>query len=169
MAIPERTEADRASGILRITVGTTAKKVPTLPISASATWIEGLGSALAGRAEALAKDQSVESLMGLGAFAHEALLDAIVAYDRTGALGGREWLTENADPEQLYIAFRQMAAVVFPFVRDVQAVLQILPGLLAAASKQPGEPSGSESSTNGPSPTGDLIPKASKTGSTPTS
>ena len=94
--------------------------------------------------------QSADSLLGFARFTQQAILDAVVAYDRSGALGGRDWLAEHADPAQLYIAFRQMAEVVFPFVADVRSLLALLPGLLAQADVG----SSSPSSTNGPSPTG---------------
>lgn len=155
-----RTPEDIAAGILRISIGGVEKRVPTLPIRASAEWQEALGAALGGFARSLAADQSADSLVGFLAFTQGALLDAVISYDRTGALGGREWLEENADPAQLYIAFRQMAEVVAPFVTDVRSLLGMLPGLLADVG------SASPNSTSGPSPTGDSTPAPSRSAST---
>jgi len=158
----QRTPEDILAGVLRINVGGIEKRVPTLPMNASAEWQEALGAGLGGFARNLSSDQSAESLMGFARFTQEAILDAVAAYDRTGALGGRDWLAEHADPAQLYIAFRQMAEVVFPFVADVRSLLAMLPGLLAQADVG----SSSPSSTNGPSPTGASIPERSKSAST---
>lgn len=163
--IPERTLEDRASGILRITVGGQTKRLPTLPMRATAEWQESLGERFTAFTKQLAADQSAQSLAGFATFTHEAILDAVVAYDRTGALGGREWLADNADPEQLYVAFRQMAEVAFPFVKDVQGLLALLPGLVAQQVAE----SASPSSTNGHSPSGVSIPSASKSDSTQSS
>jgi hypothetical protein len=146
----QRTPEDILAGVLRINVGGIEKRVPTLPMKASAEWQEALGAGLGEFARNLSADQSADSLMGFARFTQQAILDAVVAYDRSGALGGRDWLEENADPAQLYIAFRQMAEVVFPFVNDVRSLLAMLPGLLAQADVG----SSSPSSTNGPSPTG---------------
>ncbi len=146
----QRSSEDVLSGILRINVGGIEKRVPTLPMNASAEWQEALGAQLGGFARNLSGDQSADSLMGFAGFTQQAILDAVVGYDRTSALGGREWLEENADPAQLYIAFRQMAEVAFPFVTDVRSLLAMLPGLLAASDVG----SASVSSTNGHSATG---------------
>ena len=158
----QRTPEDILAGVLRINVGGIEKRVPTLPMNASAEWQEALGAQLGGFARNLSTDQSADSLMGFAQFTQQAILDAVVAYDRSGALGGREWLAEHADPAQLYIAFRQMAEVVFPFVADVRSLLAMLPGLLAQADVG----SSSPSSTNGHSPTGGSTPARSKAGST---
>lgn len=158
----QRTPEDVLAGVLRIDVGGITKRVPTLPMKASAEWQESLGAQLGGFARNLSADQSADSLMGFARFTQEAILDAVVAYDRTGALGGREWLEEHADPAQLYLAFRAMAEVVFPFVNDVRSLLALLPGLLAQADVG----SISPSSTNGPSPTGDSTPGRSGRAST---
>ncbi len=146
----QRTPEDIAAGVLRISVGGVEKRVPTLPMKACEGWQETLGVQLGGFARNLSGDQSADSLMGFARFTQEAILDAVVGYDRTSALGGREWLEENADPAQLYIAFRQMAEVALPFVTDVRSLLAMLPGLLAASDVG----SASASSTNGLSATG---------------
>ncbi|HSW43102.1 MAG TPA: hypothetical protein VLM76_11390 [Patescibacteria group bacterium] len=158
----QRTPEDVLAGVLRIDVGGITKRVPTLPMKASAEWQESLGAQLGGFARNLSADQSADSLMGFARFTQEAILDAVVAYDRTGALGGREWLEEHADPAQLYLAFRAMAEVVFPFVNDVRSLLALLPGLLAQADVG----SISPSSMNGPSPTGGSTPGRSGRAST---
>ena len=154
----QRTPEDILAGVLRINVGGIEKRVPTLPMNASAEWQEALGAGLGGFARNLSADQSADSLMGFARFTQGAILDAVVAYDRSGALGGRDWLAEHADPAQLYIAFRQMAEVVFPFVADVRSLLALLPGLLAQADVG----SSSPSSTSGHSPTGGSTPARSK-------
>lgn len=157
-----RSAEDVLAGVLRISIGGIEKRVPTLPMRASAEWQETLGAQLGGFARSLSSDQSADSLMGFARFTQDAILEAVLAYDRTGALGGREWLLEHADPSQLYAAFRQMAEVVFPFVSDVRSLLAMLPGLLAQADVGLTSPS----STSGPSPTGDSTPGRSGRAST---
>ncbi len=159
MQIPERSAEDRAAGILRVTVGNAGtKRLPTLPMRAAAEWSDSLGPALQAMIEKLGTDAGEikgGDLTAIGRAAQEAILEAVVAYDRGSALGGREWLEEHADPEQLYIAFRQIVLVVFPFVGDAMGILRLLPELLRAGT------SGSPSSTSGPSSTGGSTPEPS--------
>jgi hypothetical protein len=77
----------------------------------------------------------------------ETVLDVVVSYDRTGALGGREWLEDNADPAQLYAAATQMAEVAFPFATNIPLLLAALVVRSVVGSKPP-------NSTNGPLPIG---------------
>jgi hypothetical protein len=75
--------------------------------------------------------------------AEDTMLELIVAYDRTSALGGREWLEEHAWPRELGPIFTACVEAVFPFDRRAGG-----PGGSAVA------PSAGPSSTSGPSPTG---------------
>jgi len=163
LSIPERSAEDRAAGVLRIDVGGASKRLPTLSMNAAEKWTQELGAQVAGLAQRLsAESESTDAIFGLASFSQTAVLDAVVAYDTTSALGGREWLAEHADPEQLYIAFRQIVRVVFPFVEELGGLMNLLPGLLEAASRQP-------SSTNGHSPAGVSTPAPSAIASTPSS
>lgn len=176
--IPERSEEDRATGTLRITVGNSgAKRLPTLPMKPAADWLDSLGPSIQAMLEAVGKDNlgapRGQDLAELGQLPLRAMLDAVVSYDRTGALGGRTWLEENADPEQIYIAALQIGQVVFPFARSVEGLYQAAKrlGLLELLQKtfdQAGQ-SPTPSSTNGPSPTGDSILGPSAIDSTPSS
>ena len=49
-----------------------------------------------------------------------SLLDLVVAYDVTGALGGREWIEEHADPAELRAALQAILGNVFP--KDMAAL-----------------------------------------------
>jgi hypothetical protein len=127
-------------------------------MKASEEWQRVVASKLSEFSQSMQLDQSAESLSAFVNLTQSAILDLVVAYDRHGALGGREWLEENADPAQLYTAVRQMAEVAFPFVTDLKAALALLPGLV--------NPSSSSTSTNGHSPNGDLMVMTSSPGST---
>jgi len=163
IVIPDRSAEDRVAGVIRVDVGGATKRLPTLPMTAAEAWIEGLGAQVAKLASQLAADEGdVAAVMGFVGGSLTAVLDAVASYDKTGALGGREWLADNADPEQLYVAFRQIVKVVFPFVEELGGLQKLLPGLLQAASSRPG-------STNGPSPAGASIPEPSAIDSTPSS
>jgi hypothetical protein len=154
-----RTDEDVLAGVLRVPVGGVEKIVPTLPIRATREWQALLSEKLGGFGVVMAAEQSPATLAAFGSLSLDTILDLVVAYDRTDALGGRDWLEEHADPAQLYGAVRQMAEVVFPFVTDMQTVLRVLPGLLVGALTSP-------RSTNGRSPTGASTRARSKSAST---
>lgn len=134
-----RSPEDVLAGVLRISVGGVEKIVPTLPIRATREW----------QARAL-DDKTAPAVEAEGAgianLAYDTVLDIVLTYDRTNALGGREWLEENADPAQLYAAAQQMAEVAFPFVEDVKLLLGARIASVVASARP--------SFTNGHSPTG---------------
>jgi hypothetical protein len=150
-----RSAEDVLAGVLRIHVGGVERIVPTLPIRATREWQAKLTESLGGFGVVMAADQSPATIARFTGLALDAQLDLVCAYDRTGALGGREWLEEHADPAQLYAAAKLMGEVAFPFVNDLQSLMAALPGLLMGA------PSSSSSSTSGPSPTGISLPMLS--------
>jgi hypothetical protein len=143
----ERSEEDAVTRVLRISVGGVVKTMPTLPIKHIAEWSKML-DALTPSADALG-DPS-EGFTTIAKITMSSLLDLIVAYDRTGALGGREWLEENADPAELKTAAEQMAGNAFPFgvaAAVIGSMVMAHLDHLAAQSEPP-------SSTNGSSRNG---------------
>ncbi len=152
-----RSDEDRLAGVLRIAVGGDEKIVPTLPIKATREW----QAALAPDEAAAVSDADLTpgDTVRLIDLSLDAVLNVVVTYDRTSALGGREWLDEHADPEQLYVAAGQMAEVAFPFARSVPMLLGALLARSVAASSQP-------SSTSSALPSGGSTPAPSKTRST---
>jgi hypothetical protein len=145
--VDERTPEDKAAGILRIGMGGTVKAVPTL----KAGHIEEWGRLLASE-DPNAKVPSEWTVADVGSLAGESatrLIDLCVAYDRTGALGGREWLGENADPAQLYAAVVAMVGNAFPLAESPEALTGLM---LLRAVVRLGPPSGTNgASTNGAS------------------
>ena len=155
-----RSPEDVLAGVLRIAVGGVEKIVPTLPLRATREWQTLLASRPSGFSVPVTDDDwtpaNVSEFTGLTL---EATIELVVAYDRSGALGGREWLEEHADPAQLYAAAEQMAEVAFPFAENIRM-------LLAALVVRSVVGSSSTSSTNGHSPTGASTRAHSKSAST---
>lgn len=155
-----RKPEDVVAGVLRIAVGGQERLVPTLPIRATREWQAEIAKGPAGFTVPVDDDDwSAATLSEFTGFTLEAILDIVVAYDRTGALGGREWLEEHADPAQLYAAASQMAEVAFPFATDIPMVLAALVVRQVAVPSQ-------ASSTSGPSRTGASTRARSKSAST---
>lgn len=154
--MPQRSEEDVVAGVLRIEVGDGIRAIPTL----KARWV-GEWMALFGTGAAPDKplgDWSETDVLALPSANVDQMLDLIVAYDRTGALGGRDWLLENADPDQLRRAVEQMLENANPFV-DAPGFLGLFLVRRAAASDR-------QSSTSGRSRTGASTRTRSASGST---
>jgi hypothetical protein len=141
----ERTPEDVAAGILRIAVGGTVREVPTLKAKYVGAWAERvLLLDDAGRAVKIKplEEWTAADVAQLAGPALDRVIDLIVAYDRTGALGGREWLEENADPPQLQDALTAMLGNAFPLADSPEVLAATVMGQVAAASNQPRSTSG---------------------------
>jgi hypothetical protein len=155
-----RSPEDVLSGVLRIAVGGVEKTVPTLPIKATRDWQASLGTGPAGFVMPVTDDDwTAATVADFAGLSLDTVLDIVVSYDRTNALGGRDWLEEHADPAQIYAAASQMAEVAFPFATDIPVLLGALVLQKAVGSTLP-------SSTNGHSPTGTSTRPRSKRAST---
>lgn len=148
MELPARTPEDRASGVLRITIGNQTRRMPTLKLTAAEEWAESVA--------ALPEGDLTSGVL------ERARLDAVLAYDVSGALGGRASLEEHADWDQIYVAFGQMMAVVRPF-----AIEQMDQATLVGALLDRPEFAALLKSMSGLSPSGDSIPAPSESDSTP--
>ena len=155
-----RSPEDVLAGVLRIPVGGVEKIVPTLSIRATREWQAGLAAGPAAFTVPVSDDDwtaaTVAEFTGLSI---ETILDVVTSYDRSAALGGREWLEEHADPAQLYTAAHQMVEVAFPFATDPSMVLAALVVRRVVGSTR-------LSSTNGHSPIGGSTRRRSKRAST---
>jgi len=154
-----RSAEDVLAGVLRIAVGGVEKIVPTLPIRATREWQATLAAGPGRFAPDDADDWSSTDASEFSSLTLDVILDIVCAYDRTSALGGREWLEEHADPAQLYTAAGQMADVAFPFADDTRMLLAALVVRSVVGSRP-------RSSTSGPSAIGDLRRRPSKRPST---
>jgi len=151
----ERTPEDVATGILRIAVGGTVKAVPTLKAKYAPEWYESVLT-FDGDTKPLTEWTPRDARVVCAA-AVERMLDLVVAYDRTDALGGRAWLEENADPGELHKALLAMVSNANPLV-DAAAVVDLFVTAAAAGQSVP------LSSTNGASANGDSTPTPSENG-----
>ena len=152
----ERSPEDVATGILRVSVGSAVRERPTLKAKYIAEWGSLLGASGDGKALG---DWTMQDVAGLAGQTVGRLLDLVVAYDRTAALGGREWLEEHADPAELHSALVAMVGNAFPLASDPAALVGVMILQSAVLSVLP-------NSTNGSSRNGASTPKRSARGST---
>jgi hypothetical protein len=143
----ERNPEDVVTGVLQLSFGGVVKSMPTLKIKQIPEWAAVLD---ARTPSTPAPADSAAGFTFVAQITLSGLLDLVVAYDRTGALGGREWLEENADPTELREAALAMAGNAFPFGEGAGVVGRMLMDLI----KQAVAPSPPPKSTNGRSPGG---------------
>ena len=155
-------EEDILAGIMRVRIGGVEKALPTLKLRKARAWKEQVGEVLGTSLDGFELNGSAD-LAGLALVAGDRMLDLVLAYDETGALGGREWLEDNADDAQVYAILRTLLDRSFPFVRDLNAVVARLREALAGTALVPAASLGARS-TNGLSPTGDSAPTTSGIG-----
>jgi len=163
----ERSLEDVAAGILRIAIGGSVKQVPTLSIKLIPAWAVLLDELTPSppTKEEPSEDAPPDDSRGfelLTKATTDSLLKIVTAYDRTGALGGREWIEENADLFQLKTAAEQMAANAFPLGDGDGMVARIL----LAQIMRVAVPSDPANSTNGASTNGTKAPNRSARRST---
>lgn len=154
-----RSEADKLAGLIPVVWGSDdpskgrVVRLRTLKRRKAAAWrSDSVGRLMGLVGGDLARlDDLARSLDGFSDLA----LDALLAYDQDGVLGSREWIDDHCDDSVIYDALKAVLTVVFPFVSDLRGAIKELGSLLALRDAgQPSQPS----STNGASPTGDLIP-----------
>jgi hypothetical protein len=150
-----RSPEDVLAGVIRIAVGGQEKLLPTLSIRGTRDWQAAI-AAIPGRfnpgdPEAWTATEASE----FSGLTLDVILDIITLYDRNGALGGRDWLEEHADPAQLYAALAAISEVAFPFADNTRLLLAALVAKAVVGSPPP-------NSTSGPSPTGTSRPARSR-------
>lgn len=156
-----RSEEDVLRGVLLVSLGNpaTSKELPVLPIAASRKWKAKLGQTLGGEIGKM----SLDNLKDGGPIAlavGDRTIDLVLEYDTTAALGGREWIEENATDAQMYAILRRLVEVSFPFVRDLKTLVSELRAI-GLADLLGSATSLSASSTKVPSPDGDSLLVAS--------
>lgn len=155
MAI-EPTDAEAVKGQLRLELGGTAHRVAVLPIRAADAWIETFQASLASVAtsadDVLGATDVTASLIEVTRRTTHAAVDLIVAYDRDGALGGRDWILDHATPEEVTDALEVLRVSALPFARGILSMVDVFRMAAETRAAQSSQPS----STNGHSPAGTL-------------
>lgn len=100
-------EEQIVSGEISVTKDGRAVSLPVLKIKHAREWRLLVG-------EALNVEEPSETNVNA---APDKILDLVVAYDRTNALGGRESIEDSMTDEEIYDAFIAMWRKTFPFVR----------------------------------------------------
>ena len=127
-----------AAAPIAVTLGGRERLLPPLSIAANRKWKALLAASVGETWVAFGQADDYGAITGLVAGMTDVMLDLLVAYDTSGALGGRAWIEDNATDAELYAAFKEVVAVAYPPFQDARTVpglAQALIGLVASVSQ----------------------------------
>ena len=173
---PLRPDEEVAGGYISVTMGGQAKRLPVLPIVRNRDWkrqFDEMIAELGMNAESDDFDEIVRALSD----SIEKMLDLLIAYDETAALGGREWMEQHASDGEVYEAFKRVKDAAYPFGFDLMArvlgEVRMNMARLAAGSKSmsfsPPNTGGRRRRSSTASPTSNSTPLSMPRSSGPTS
>lgn len=117
---PLRSDEEVVERVIPLTLGGQAKRLPELPIVRNREWKRKY-DALVAELGSGAESDDFEEVVRILSDGIEKFLDLLIAYDETGALGGREWLENNASDREVYEAFKKVKDAAYPFGVDLMA------------------------------------------------
>jgi len=158
---PLRPPDEVAGGFLRVSLGGQARSLPILKIDHNRAWKELFNVTVSEALGGTRQLQTLDDVVNLLATSTDTMLDLLVAYDESGALGGKEWMDRNATDRDIYEALKKVTDAAFPFGVDlITRVPNFMGTLLEAVIRSSRSMSSSQPSTAGrqrrskrPSPT----------------
>lgn len=127
-----------AAAPIAVTLGGRERLLPPLSIRANREWKAKLAAAVGQTWVQFGQADDYGHITGLVAGMTDTMLDLLIEYDTSGALGGREWIEDNATDVEVYTAFKEVAAVAYPPFQDARTMPglgQALIGLIASVSQ----------------------------------
>jgi hypothetical protein len=159
VTLEKATEEEVLAGLLPLRIGGQRVTIPALPLKPGREWMAATAAAIEPIAGLQINTADWATLPSTFAASEEVMLGALLAYDRTHALGTREALEDRIFGPELGPAFNAMLQSVVPF--DQAGMAQAgaaIPAVAASASPR---------STNGASQHGRLSPELSSLDSPP--
>lgn len=107
---------------LVLTLGGVERRLPVHNLNQSDEWQQKLAQAIA-RVELPDTTDGADLVAAFIGLPSALLLDAVIAYDLTDAIGGRDWIRDHATERDIYVAFQAMAGETFPYLADARTVV----------------------------------------------
>lgn len=117
---PIRPDGEVVAGTLRVRLGGYPKTLPELNIEDNEAWQGKLVVGLASVLKTMDAIKDWDQAVRLVSRSTPLMIDLLVAYDKSGVLGGKEWIRANATNSEVYEAFKEVAQASYPFVRDLR-------------------------------------------------
>ena len=126
--VPLRPDEQVAGGFIALSLGGQPKRLPELKRHRNREWTDLFNRTVTETLGKAGELKDVEDLVQMLTGSMDVMLDLLVAYDESGALGGREWIDHNATDREIYEAMRKVTGAAFPFGNDL---LTRIPGIAA--------------------------------------
>lgn len=163
-----RSEQEIVGGYFLVQIAGGEVALPELPYGEARVWARASAAAFGpvfAQFETVVKPGDMVPVEAANETAMDAVVDQILAYDRTGVLGGRAVLCDRdhgLSTSRIFALYRLLYEETHPFAADLQTALMQM--AMARVNAQLAQSAGA-SSTNGPSDTGGTDPPTSMPGS----
>ena len=115
-----RPDEEVAGAYISATLGGQARSLPVLSIVRNREWKRQFDVTIAAIGGA-AKSDDFEEVVRTLSDSIDKMLELLIAYDDSGALGGREWIEKHATDGEVYDLFKKVTDAAFPFELDLMA------------------------------------------------
>jgi hypothetical protein len=78
--------------------------------------------------------EGLPGMLGMSSSMVDAMLELVIAYDRSGVLGGKEAFIEKASDGEAWLLFKEMVDASYPFVDDLNRMGLLLSKVTSAPS-----------------------------------
>lgn len=116
---PLRPDEQVAGGFIAMSLGGQPKRLSVLTIDRNRDWTARFNATVAETIGKAGQLNDLDDMVRLLAGSIDVMLDLLVAYDDSGALGGREWIHKNATDREVYEALKKVTDAAFPFGVDL--------------------------------------------------
>ena len=143
---PLRPDEEVAGGYISATLGGQVKRLLVLPRARNRDFQKVYAEHIRTTLTNAGKLDDLEDVIEVMSSSIDEMLDVVLTYDESAALGGREWIDAHATDREIYELFKQVTHAAHPFGRDLLAVIPDLRALLLRATlRMAGSPSTSSS------------------------
>lgn len=151
LRIPRAEHDVLAAAPIAVTLGGRELALPPLVIADNREWKRKLAAVVGSEWVRFASADDTASITAFLSGLTDPMVDLLLAYDTTGALGDREWIEAHATDAEVYAAMKEVLAVAYPPFADARTMPglgQVLVSLIGSVSQarmssspQSGEPS----------------------------
>ena len=135
-ATEPRPDEQVVGGFIPVVMGGEARTLPVLTIAENRAWTAKFAGSIRAKLDAVGPLQSVDEVVTLLMESMDTMLDLLVAYDRDGVLGDKQWMDTHATDREVYETLKRVTAAAFPFGVDLRTLIpELMPMLMSSLSK----------------------------------
>lgn len=139
---PLRPDEEVAGGYISATLGGQARSLPVLPRAENREFQRVYKERVGQTIKSAGELNDLEDVIQLMSASIDEMMEVVLIYDKTGALGGREWIDTHATDREIYELFKKVTHAAHPFGQDLVAAIpdlraMLLRSMLRAAAGSP--------------------------------